>query len=327
MTCDATDRPRIGRASEQRPVEALRLAFARLSPQDRRQQVEALLASAGAGGASMEGLLEARRRGRLVGAVFFQVEAGKAAVIWPPGVISGEPAATAGELLRAACDLLAGDGARIVHALLDSVTASDDAMLVGAGFSRLANLLYMVSRRSRFPTVRPPTPLEFEPYCPGNHDRLARLVESTYSQTLDCAQLNGVRRIEDILAGYRATGVFDPARWLTVRHQAQDVGCLLLADHPEHGNWELVYMGLTVGSRGHGWGMDIAQHAQWLTGGAGRSRLVLAVDAANRPAIQVYTATGFEAWDRRVVYLKVLEGGRRKAEGGRRKGEGGRRDA
>jgi RimJ/RimL family protein N-acetyltransferase len=32
----------------------------------------------------------------------------------------------------------------------------------------------------------------------------------------------------------------------------------------------------------------------------------LAVDAANEPAIAAYAAAGFQAWDRRRVYLRVF---------------------
>ena len=34
---------------------------------------------------------------------------------------------------------------------------------------------------------------------------------------------------------------------------------------------------------------------------------MLAVDAANSPAIAVYAAAGFEVWDRRSVFLRKLE--------------------
>ena len=102
-------------------------------------------------------------------------------------------------------------------------------------------------------------------------------------------------------------GAFAPDQWLIVRHQGRDVGCLLLADHPEPGNRELVYMGLVPAVRGHGWGSHITQHAQWLARQAGRPRLVLAVDAANGPAIRVYESLGFRAWDRKSVYLRVFE--------------------
>ena len=70
--------------------------------------------------------------------------------------------------------------------------------------------------------------------------------------------------IDDVIAGYRATGVFRAENWLIVQHDGQDVGVLILADHPQARHWELVYMGLVPEARGCGWGREITQHAQTL---------------------------------------------------------------
>jgi hypothetical protein len=43
-----------------------------------------------------------------------------------------------------------------------------------------------------------------------------------------------------------------------------------------------------------------------LAGLAGRQRLLLAVDAANRPATETYMAAGFQTWQRRRLYVKEL---------------------
>ena len=85
-----------------------------------------------------------------------------------------------------------------------------------------------------------------------------------------------------------------------------DVGCLLLTDFPEHENWELTYMGVAPSARGNGWGAHIVRYAQWRARLADRLRLVLAVDADNGPAITLYAAAGFQAWERRTVFVKVF---------------------
>ena len=82
------------------------------------------------------------------------------------------------------------------------------------------------------------------------------------------------------------------------------LGCLLLTEHPAEKNWELIYFGVVPEARGSGQGLEIVRQAQWLTGQSSAERLVLAVDAANSPAIAVYAAAGFEAWDRRSVFLR-----------------------
>jgi ribosomal protein S18 acetylase RimI-like enzyme len=136
-----------------------------------------------------------------------------------------------------------------------------------------------------------------------------RLIEETYEQTLDCTALDGVRRVNHVVNGYQATGIFRPENWLIVRADEEDVGVLLLADHPQAGHWELMYMGLVPNVRGHRWGQLITRHAQWMASQAGVERIVLAVDAANEPALAMYRRTGFEMWDRRTVYVRFPGGG------------------
>jgi ribosomal protein S18 acetylase RimI-like enzyme len=114
------------------------------------------------------------------------------------------------------------------------------------------------------------------------------------------------------LAGYKAVGIYDASRWFLViqsegEGNVRDVGCLLLTEHPAEKNWELIYFGVVPLARGARLGIEIVRHAQWLMRQSRAERLVLAVDAANSPAIAVYAAAGFEAWDRRSVFLRKLE--------------------
>jgi ribosomal protein S18 acetylase RimI-like enzyme len=148
--------------------------------------------------------------------------------------------------------------------------------------------------------------LEFETYSEDQRSRLGEVIQRTYIETLDCPQLGGVRDMDDVLDGYQATGTFDPKRWLFLRSDSQDVGCLLLAAHPDVPQWELVYLGLVPEARGRGWGLEATRYAQWLARLADQPRVVLAVDALNAPALAMYAAAGFVAWDRRSVFLRTL---------------------
>ena len=315
-----------------RTDEALRLVFSDLREEDRISRVQAHLDIPGdskqSAGSQEQGiLLGCFQQERLLGAVLARTQAGRTAVVWPPRLVAGQPPEIADSLLRAIGERLARCSVSMAHALLEPVSEADDKALRGGGFEPLAKLLYMFCDRDDFPSQVKPNQikhggtearrkekvwegvgdrLDFEPYNAANHNRLAQVVENTYAQTLDCPRLNGMRRIEDVLDGYRDTGQFDPSRWLIVRHQGQDVGCLLMADHPEHGSSELVYMGIIPSARGHGWGREIAQYAKWLTAVQNRPRLVLAVDAENRPAMDMYTSLGFRVWEKRIVYAKFF---------------------
>jgi mycothiol synthase len=170
----------------------------------------------------------------------------------------------------------------------------------------MAELLSMMSLAAQFPTSAPRSSLRLESAPAADDSRLAAVVERTYEGTLDCPRLNGVREVRDVLAGYRACGAFDPAQWFIVCREKRDVGCLLLTDHPDEDQWEIVYAGLVPEERGAGSGLALARHAQWVARQAGRSRLVLAVDAANVPAVSTYTAAGFVIWDRRRAFLRIF---------------------
>ncbi len=291
--------------------DALRLLFSHLELDKAAGYVELLAEGFRSGETPWDSLLEARRGKQLVGTALVQVQPGHTAVVWPPRLVAGEPTSTAERLLTVATEKLEREGVHVAHALLDRVEAADEAVLRKGGYEALATLLYLVSLEIEFPHAPPQGPLEFEPYGEDNHDRLAAMVQATYESSLDCPALDGLRGIEDVLAGYRATGDFSPQRWFILCHAGTDVGCLILTDHARDENWELIYIGLVASARGSGWGKQAVRYAQWLTRQARRPRLVSAVDASNRPALEMYASTGFQAWDRRYVYVRTFPKNRR----------------
>jgi len=293
-------------------VLALQLLLGDLAPGDRERRVTQILAETDAD--DFDGLLVAVHEAGLAGAIWARPQAGRIAQVWAPRLAVAEPESTLHELLAAADVFLAARHVRLAQALLPTDTGPDAERLRGSGFRHVADLLYLVSLRSSFPDAAPATCFEFESDEPYQSQRWAQIVEQTYQGTQDCPELNGVRNVRDVLAGYRAATGDGPGHWLIARHKPPggeplDVGCLLLAEHPEGRQWELLYMGLVPEARGRGWGTDLVRHAQWLAAQAGIDRLVLAVDARNAPALSAYAAAGFVAWDRRSIFLKLFEPG------------------
>jgi N-acetylglutamate synthase-like GNAT family acetyltransferase len=284
--------------------DAMELTFSRLPAEERAAQAAAALASLDSGRIPPEGLLGAWRGQRLVGVVYASVQPGRTAMVWPPRCVAEEPDATALELLQTACRWLGEYDLSCAVALVRPGEKADEAALRQTGFDFFADLLYLVALRSDFPEPGPTAPIEFEPYAPDQRGRLIEVMEGTFVQTLDCPRLNEIRRTEDVLESYRGEGDFDPDLWLLVRHEGRHVGCLLMADSRECDTMEVLYMGLLPWCRGRGWGVKIAQYAQRRAARAGRSRLAVAVDESNLPALDMYAAAGFRAWDRRRAYLK-----------------------
>lgn len=251
-------------------------------------------------------LLAALRGNRVVGAALLRRQPGRTALAWSPRLASGEPAQTAAELLSATLEVARDWQCSLVQGVLEARLDAGLDALVAAGFEQMAELLLLVCWLQEAPARLSAQAFELVPYHDSERPRLARVIESTYEGTLDCPRLNGVRQIGDVIAGHQATGAFDPQHWFFVRQAGHDIGCLLLANHPAVRQWEVVYVGLTPAARGRGWGLQLIQTAQSLARQQGAAQLVLAVDAANTPAVEAYLAAGFVVWDRRAVYLKIL---------------------
>ncbi len=295
----------------------LELVFSRLDRQSKKVQIETALEEIRRGGDESQIALAARRGEQMRAAVWLQIQPGGVGSLWPPAIVDGEPEATANVLVELATAKAEQAGVGLIQSLLETDAGREAHWLKQAKFHHAADLLYLVSRCEAFPTSAPNCNLLFEPLADidqnrGQFSRLAQIVERTYEGTLDCPAVQGVRSMTDVLAGYRAVGEFDPSRWFIVREQNDgqnalaDVGCLLLTNHPAQKHWELVYMGVAPEARGRGLGVELVRRAQWLAGNSHAERLVLAVDAANRPAISAYSAAGFETWDRRSVFLRLI---------------------
>jgi ribosomal protein S18 acetylase RimI-like enzyme len=209
-------------------------------------------------------------------------------------------------LLEKAIDFSIANRATLVQCLLLTDAGPEAALLRRAGFQHLADLLYLSSAQEQFPDSQPTRELQFVPISNFEPSRLAMILERTYEQTCDCPALNGMRSRDDVLDGYRAVGRFRPDLWLIAQSCNEDVGCLLLADHAPEPIWELVYMGIVPEARGRGLGLEMARYAQWLARRENVARLVLAVDAANEPAVAMYAAAGIASWDRRSVFMRLL---------------------
>jgi ribosomal protein S18 acetylase RimI-like enzyme len=286
-------------------AEALAIVLCDLAPSQRREVAQPLLEVDNSTEIANEPLFIARRGDLLRGAAWGQRQPGNVAVFWPPQLVSGEEPRTAFPLAEAVVHELDAAAIDLTQSLLPDPDPPTISVLRHVGFRHLADLLYLTCESERFPLAAPePSEIEFEQYVGAQRGRLLRLIERTYEGTLDCTALNGARDIDDVVAGYQATGVFRAENWLFVRCGGQDVGVLLLADHPQARHWELMYMGLVPEFRGRGWGRQITHYAQWLGRGARIERVLVAVDAANKPAVDAYRGTGFEIWERRAVYLR-----------------------
>jgi ribosomal protein S18 acetylase RimI-like enzyme len=302
----AIDAVEIVRCPAELRAEALALVLCELAPSLRRQVAGGLLDIEDIAEFGHEPLYIARRGRALRGAAWGQRQSGNIAVFWPPQLEAGEDERTAYELTQAVISDLDETLVEMTQVFLSAPTAETVKVLWHVGFRHLADLMYMKCESSRFPLAAPePFELEYVPYDGMQRGRLINLIGQTYEDTLDCTALEGVRNIDNVLNGYQGTGVYRPENWLFVRSGGEDVGVLLLADHPKGRHWELMYVALVPAARGRGWGRQITRYAQWLARGANVERIVVAVDASNSPAVAMYRDSGFDLWDERAVYVRA----------------------
>lgn len=286
-------------------VAALWMLFGAEPDVVRRDRVTASVRAAAKGSVNFDYLLEARRGEHRVGVIWGQVLPGRNANIWPALLEPGEPEKT-GDLLQSALDeRFAIAGLAMAQALLPISAEQSASCFRRNGYTNVVNLLYLVSAADRFPQEPPHSTLQFAAFHEDT-TRLIPIIEATYLDTQDAPELDGVRDTCDVIEGYKATGKFDPERWWFVQHQGKDVGCLILAEHPELQISELIYMGLVPEIRGKGLGTEVVRFAQWQARNAGSHSLLVSVDSANTPAVAVYLRCGFLEVDRRQVWIKLL---------------------
>ena len=239
------------------------------------------------------------------GSITAQVLPGRVASVTPPQTSdSGDRGETARNLVIQLNAELHAEGVQLAQSLLAPEDLEGAKALRVGGYEHASDLLYMAAEAASFPDQSLALPFDLVPITTNDHARLERIVDATYVGTLDCPRIDGLRATADVIAGYRAVGESGDRLWRIVHAENEDVGCLLLADHSSTRQYEVVYVGLKPEVRGRGWGLELTRHAQWIARQADCKRLVLAVDAANEPAIRIYAAAGFRAWDRQAVWIK-----------------------
>lgn len=255
-------------------------------------------------------LIAGRCKERVVAAQLAQMLPGRAAIAWPPqfdaqSAMDGHKAIAAA-LGKQLATILNDGGMQIAQSLVSPCESESGKWLKIGGFSHAADLLYLAADVSRASDRQPQLPFQLEPFTPTAKQRLVDVIQRTYEGTLDCPKLDGMRDTADVIEGYQSVGQFRPEFWFFVRFENRDVGCLLINQHPEVQHAEIIYLAVVPEVRGRGWGLELAQYALWIARQTHSQRAVLAVDAANEPAVRLYSVAGFEVFDRREVWLRTF---------------------
>jgi mycothiol synthase len=286
-----------------------RLVFSHLGSREREQRVTNALHLIQLGEIDPEGVIVARLGPDLLGGVVCLPVAGASALFWPPQAIPGEHQEAAEDaLLAMAKEWVRGQGARLAQTLLAPQEHPLAKPLERNGFVHITNLFYMRflldTRNARSHRKRC---LNYQPYPACSQQLFQDILLRTYESSLDCPELGCLRSPPEILEGHRAQGQHDPHRWWLAWDHSDPVAILMTTFIPAWQALDVSYVGVVPEARRRGLGKELMERALREGKAAGASQVTLAVDARNKPALDLYQQIGFEAFDRREVFLAIWE--------------------
>ena len=280
----------------------LQFAFQHLSAHEFRLQIDTIMLRYQAGQIDLQGIIQAKYEGKLVGAIYAQSRPDGAVMLWVPTMAYGFSSESMFEPLEQFCR---SQKAYAAIALADRNQSFDEQTFCSAGrFRHLSDLIYLAAEILPSETTNMPYRLQFVPLTDESEEvsaRLARLVKETYQHTLDFPDLMQIAPVERVLQGYKSNALFRPELWFVLQKENTDVGVLLLTDVSSE-QFELTYMGLVESARRQGYAREIVRFAKEMACRWERPLLLTSVDAKNIPACQVYLTQGFKAWNRKKIY-------------------------
>ena len=262
-------------------------------------------------GVDLKDLWVAERGGRVIWATLPITSPGHTLLLLAPAGRPREPEGedSAGKLLDKTCEHLAARGMRLAQVLLDPPDTSGRQVYLDHSFQQVAELLYLqadVRRTSPAPAL--PDGCDWINYSDDAHDLFCSAIVKSYQDSLDCPGLNGLRHIEDVVAGHKSSGVdFDPSWWFVLRERGNPLAVLLLARAHVNNTAELVYLGLAPPARGRGLGDLVMRQAMHTLAINGVNALALAVDAQNAPALGLYYRHGFRKVGSKIALMRQLQ--------------------
>jgi mycothiol synthase len=296
-------------------------------PQDLRKMLRLALAGQGQAAAEVEDLVSGfieyarimrfdltrhwwcRRGEQIVGACMCIESPGRTAMLLLPCT---EVLGSDREIMAVLLDRVLGEardrGTRLVQCLVLPGDERLAAQLESLAFTFVAELIYLERdiEGSGPPAGRESTPgeaMEWRTYDPQNHELFAETILLTYEGSLDCRNISGLRDIEDIIAGHKGAGIFDPRHWRILLINGVAAGCILLAESPLQPHLEVAYMGVCPGFRGRGLGHLLVSEALRHAYRERCQKVTLAVDASNGPALDIYKRLYFMETARRTAWV------------------------
>lgn len=267
-------------------------------PDDKRMEcIRQALSLLTTGVLDPRGVFVARANDQIIGVQVCVPLAGKSCLFWPPAA----PAELADTLVQAGLAWSRSLGCKLAQAFPGAAESLDVAPLERNGFRRITRMLRLQHSLSGQP--QEPPALRAVPYSASLHAVFAATLARTYEGTLDCPELCGARTMDEVLAGHRGEGKFDPNFWWLVHEGNRPAGVVLLMELHDGITWDLAYLGVVPELRRRGLARLMLRHAMHALHCQPATRLTLAVDARNEPALRLYHSFGFVEFEVNDVWL------------------------
>jgi len=295
----------IGPATPQEREAAFRLMLRHCPEETLPQRLAAARRMLDTGELDPDGLLVLRRDGGVTAASAATLVPGGSGIVWPPCALeTAHRLPDEDDLARAQLAWLRARGVRVVQGVLAPDETFLAAPLIRVGYRHVTSLWYLRhDREMSVGLLDPHDRLRWQTYAEADRALFLRTLQRTFEQTLDCPEVSECRSVEEIVVGFQAQGVFDPAAWWLARHDGEPAGVLLTCAVPGRDTWEVCYLGVVPELRRRGLGRELMIKALLEARAAEVLEVFLTVDARNRPAWDLYRSLGFEPFDCREVFL------------------------
>jgi mycothiol synthase len=284
----------IRRATEPELEPAMRLILSPPGATIEAKAVEDFISLSRDRGIELDALHIALRGEKIFSAMLPVISPGRTMLILcPPGSQAKATDAATAQLIDPVCRFAAAKAVYLAQTLVDPQDQALEKIFADQGFTRMAELHYLQVQPPADGSLPPlPPDLSWLGYSDKTHPLFGQAILESYNNSLDCPALNGQRDIEDIIAGHKASGIFNPSLWFLLRHGEKSLGVLLLSESLRSDAVELVYLGLTPAARGQKLGELMMRQALAIVADRKQARLCLAVDSRNTPALKLYYRHG-----------------------------------
>ena len=245
-------------APEERSA-AFELALRHLGEDVRPARVLNALSLVAAGEISSEGIFVARGPEGLRGVQICVPLPGASGLFWLPRTRPVD-AGLENQLVHFALDWLGERGTKLAQAFLSPEDSPGSGPLLHCGFQAVTR---PPLSRTWPGSVSPPLPAHRDYILVPIRKRIGSFFTRplcTYEATQDCPELNGVRTIEEIIAGHHGQSGYHPDRWWLACEGNRPVGVAMVNEITDVKAWDLSYLGIVPEARGRGLGRELAGH-------------------------------------------------------------------